>query len=131
VAQRRPELRTGLGVALPAMPPRLPNFSDVQLRALFVVGSLVDYSERDAWLRAVVKQLPYANITDAALNAVLLGLCDMTNQNVIDRLRARINETQQEGHHELAADLRLALEMLVRLDRDVQLTRQTRPKISA
>jgi hypothetical protein len=34
------------------MSPHLPSFSDVQLRALLVVGSLVAYQDRDLWLQA-------------------------------------------------------------------------------
>jgi hypothetical protein len=57
----------------------------------------------------------------------------MTNKDVIPRLRLRMHQAQSEGRDNEAGDLRLALETLIRLDRDVQVTRpiQSRLKISA
>jgi hypothetical protein len=57
----------------------------------------------------------------------------MLTRDIIHRLRLRANEAQAEGQVHLAQDLRLALDALIRLDREQQLMRPTsaRPQISA
>ena len=56
----------------------------------------------------------------------------MLTRDIIHRLRLRANEAQDAGRTNEAADLRLALDALIRLDRDAQLLRAPqRQQVSA
>ena len=49
----------------------------------------------------------------------------MLVKDIVHRLRIRANEAQAQGQEHLAQDLRLAIDALLRLDRESQLFRPT------
>ncbi len=102
--------------------------TNAQLGMVFAAAELVHYGQRDRLLRAFAEQLTDRPITDEAVRRALahsLTESNMLVRDVIHRLRLRVNEAQDDGRTHVAQDLRLALDALVRLDRESQLKRPT------
>lgn len=114
------------------MPPRPPlGFTDVSLSLLFAVTSLLP-SERSraAFLAAFEHRLSDqagdAGVT-AAIAATLIEGGDMNVSDIVHRLTLRMRAAENDSKPHVAADLKLAIDKLVELDREAQLHKPFTP----
>ena len=114
-----------LGEDAPIVPsqhvPTALALTDAQLGLVIAAASLVEHDQRDVFLTDLSDQLS-DQPTDAAVSAALVSALVkgsmMNTSDVIHRLRNRMNAARSAHEHNLANDLQIAIDQLIKLEHE-------------